>query len=145
MNWLLASCSTTIVIEKTSPVTEIIAPAIVESTDRAPSGPLSNASGIVPTPWSTSGRPIPRTTASTHQVAGTTQNGPSTARHQRRTRETGRPREGTGAPEGRGREDADALVIPRSNQVGPRQPSTRSRSAIASYGARPRASLLKYT
>ena len=43
--WLEASCSTTIVIEKTRPVTEIIAPAIVESTVRAPSIPPGKSSG----------------------------------------------------------------------------------------------------
>ena len=37
MNWLLASCMTTIVIEKTRPVTEIIALAIVLSRLRAES------------------------------------------------------------------------------------------------------------
>lgn len=37
--WLLASWMTTIVMENTRPVTEIIAPAMLPSMSRAPLGP----------------------------------------------------------------------------------------------------------
>ena len=45
VNWLDASCNTTIVTENTRPVTEIMALLIVVSTLRAPSGPPSNKNG----------------------------------------------------------------------------------------------------
>lgn len=76
LNWLLASCMTTMVMEKTRPVTEIIALATVPSTLRAPAGPPGKATPI----WwwraaSSRGRMKPSDTAAGVARAGITQKG----------------------------------------------------------------------
>lgn len=77
-NWPAASCSATIVIEKTSPVTEIMAEVIEERKLRALAGPPGNSIGVV------MGRSsCPRTrasaTATVTHTAGTTQKPSRTA------------------------------------------------------------------
>lgn len=77
VNWLKASCSTTMVMEKTRPVTEIMAEAITPSTSRAPSGPpwKTYCSRVSPSVSSHCGSRIPNTTAARTQAAGCAQNG----------------------------------------------------------------------
>ena len=76
MNWDCASCSTTMVMEKTRPVTEIIALAMVERRPRAPSGPPWKTNGIS---WemlrSSHGSTQESTRAANTMTKGSTQNG----------------------------------------------------------------------
>lgn len=82
VNWLLASWSTTIVIENTRPVTEIIAEAIVPSRARAPSGPPWKSQGTEPLRLrSRAGRAIPSSPEPTVSATGRTQNGSHSRRH----------------------------------------------------------------
>ncbi len=90
VNWLLASCSTTIVIEKTRPVTEIMALAMVLSRLRAPSGPPSKTNGTCSaSAESSAGRTRPRTKAETTMAVGTAQNGCQRRVHVRVPRKVG--------------------------------------------------------
>jgi len=76
-DWLLVSCRTTIVIENTSPVKEIIEVMIAESSDRAPSGPPANRNGRVNDVSSRASspvRPSPRAAAATAHSSGSAQN-----------------------------------------------------------------------
>ncbi len=100
VNWLLASCRTTIVIENTTPELEIIAEAIVVRTSRAASGPPGNTQRTYGrSQRSASGNATPSTSATSAEAAGTAQNGAHTRAHQvRRLTSGGIPGSGSRRP-----------------------------------------------
>ena len=83
VNWLLASCMTTMVIEKTSPVTEIMALAMVLSRLRADSAPPPKRYGRSSvSAASMRGSNRPAATARAQIIDGSTQKGPQSRSHQ---------------------------------------------------------------